>query len=121
MLGVALRKQGEPVAAAQALTAALKREPSNGLLWQQLAGSLMSAGQVDEACDAAHAAVLYEPLEVGALEVSARCELERGNAEKALALVAKARERAPHDERLRRAEDKLKAEVATPKLKAKAR
>jgi tetratricopeptide (TPR) repeat protein len=109
LLGEALRKQGEPVAAAEALRSAVREVPASSDLRVQLALSLLQAGMVDEACDAAQAAVLYAPKQPAPLEVAARCEFERGNPGRALERLKEARAQAPNDERLRQTEAKLRA------------
>ncbi len=114
LLGETLRRQGEPVEAAEALGGAVRAQPSNAELRTQLALSLLQAGQIEEACTAAQAAVLYAPRSAAALEVDARCELERGNLDRALARLGEARAQAPNDDRLKQVEAKLRAAVRTP-------
>lgn len=108
-LGQMLRRQGEPHAAVEALRPAVQTDPSNAAWRRQLALSLLQAEQVEEACLAARAAVLYAPADPSALEVAARCELERGDLRAALAWVEQARRVAPLDRRLEQVEAKLKA------------
>jgi membrane associated rhomboid family serine protease/tetratricopeptide (TPR) repeat protein len=114
LLGETLRRQGEPFEAAEALRRAVRAQPSSAALRTQLAMSLLQAGQIEEACAAAQAAVLYGPRNPAALEADARCELERGNPRRALNRLQEARSQAPNDERLKQAEAKLRAAMAEP-------
>lgn len=111
-LGESLRRIGESAQAADALRVAVKAEPSNVIWRSQLALSLLQAGQIEEGCKAADDAVLYGPRDIRALEVAARCELSRGDSAAALLRLHSAREVAPQDERLKAAEDKLRASLA---------
>jgi rhomboid protease GluP len=112
VLGETLRRLGKPASASDVLDEAVKREPESAPLRTQLALSLMQAEKLEAGCEAAHAAVVYSPQDARALEASARCELLRGNPEKALTRVREARVFAPADERLKQAEARLKAMVA---------
>lgn len=111
-LGTALRLQGEPLQAADVLTAAVKAEPASARYRRELALSWLQAGDIERACEASGAAVLYAPEDPQALEVDARCELARGHLERALERLQAARVLAPRDERLRAAEQKLSSEVS---------
>ncbi len=108
-LGEALRRFGDPSAGAEALKSAVASEPASPIFRTQLALSLLQAGQVEEACDSSHAAVLYAPNDPGALEADARCELARGNAQQALKRLQQARGALPQDARLQRVERALRA------------
>ncbi|MFZ5471961.1 MAG: rhomboid family intramembrane serine protease [Myxococcota bacterium] len=109
LLGERLRRVGEPFIAVEALRSAVQKEPSDAALRTELALALLQAGQVEEGCTAAEAAVLYAPASPSALEVEARCELARGNPLKALGRLRQALTLAPADERLQRAEAELRA------------
>ncbi len=113
-LGEALRRQGEPLPAIEALQAAVAGQPANAHLRTQLALALLQTRQLDAACRAAHGAVLYAPRDVAALEVEARCELESGNPEVAMKVLEAARLQAPADERLKQVELKLRAAIKQP-------
>ncbi len=108
-LGEALRRFGDPSGGAEALKAAVTSDPSSPVFRTQLALSLLQAGQVEEACESSAAAVLYAPNDPGALEADARCELARGNAQKALVRLQQARGALPQDARLQRVERALRA------------
>lgn len=110
-LGSALRREGEPVAAVEALKVAVRGAPSRVELRRELALALLASGEVDAACEASAAAVLYAPDDPDSLEVDARCEVARGNPRRALERLSAAREILPQDERLKAAELRLKASV----------
>jgi hypothetical protein len=111
-LGESLRRMGESRIASDALRVAVKAEPSNVIIRAQLALALLQSGQIEDGCKVADDAVLYGPRDVRALEVAARCELARGDSAAALLRLHSAREVAPADERLKAAEDKLRATLA---------
>jgi membrane associated rhomboid family serine protease len=108
-LGEMLRRTGEPEIAAATIGEALKAQPASALLRIELARALLDADQVEAGCNAASDAVLYAPKVAAALEVSARCEVARGDVQKALARLKEAREQDPADERLERVERTLRA------------
>lgn len=110
-LGSALRREGEAVAAVEALKVAVRGAPSRVELRRELALALLSSGDVEAACEASSAAVLYAPDDPDSLEVDARCEVARGNPRRALERLSAAREILPQDERLKAAELRLKASV----------
>ena len=111
-LGETLRRLGDPRSAISILDAAVKRKPDSVRARSQLAQSFLEQGQLREGCAAAEGALLYGPHEANALEVSARCELARQNPSAALVRLQAAREADPTDERLLRAENKLKTLLA---------
>lgn len=108
-LGEMLRRLGEPGVAAEVLRPAVREEPSAPALREQLALSLLQAGQVDEGCQVARDALLYTPERPATLEVQARCELARSNPKAALERLEEAARLAPGDERLRQAAAALRA------------
>jgi rhomboid protease GluP len=108
-LGTVLTRVGDPHAAAEALVAAVRADPGNVRHRAQLALAYLYAGDVARGCTAAEEALLYGPSDVFALEVSARCELVRGNPGLALERIRQARRANPQDARLRRAEAALEA------------
>ncbi|HZH03124.1 MAG TPA: rhomboid family intramembrane serine protease [Myxococcaceae bacterium] len=108
-LGETLRRLGEPGAAVGVLEQAVRQRPDSPRLRSQLALALLQVGDVQEGCDAAAGAAVYGPSDPNALEVGARCELARQNPQAALLRLMDARKADPSDERLMRAEEKLKA------------
>ncbi len=108
-LGGMLARVGEPHVAVDALSAAVRAEPSNVRHRALLALALLHAGEVDRGCGVSEEAVLYGPEDPHALEVSARCALVRGRPQKALELIREARRKLPFDQRLKRAEAALEA------------
>ncbi len=109
LLGETLLRQGEPLEAAEALRAAVSREPSNVELRAELALALLQGGKLEEGCSAAKDAVLYAPDNPSVIAVDARCELFRGNGQQALGRIRDARKLSPGDERLRQLELRLRA------------
>ncbi len=108
-LGGALLREGEPVGAVEALKVAVRGAPSRVELRRELALAFLSSGDVEAACEASAAAVLYAPDDPDSLEVDARCEIARGNTRRALERLTSARAILPLDERLKAAETRLKA------------
>jgi tetratricopeptide (TPR) repeat protein len=107
-LGQALLEQGDAVPAAEALSVAVKTDPSNGLARVALARAWLSAGEVERACSAARDAVVYSPDDVEALEAEARCELALGHPRRALLRLQAARTLEPSNKHLEDAERRLK-------------
>ena len=110
-LGMALLDVGDSDGAAEALSVAVRGEPSNGSYRVALSRAWLAAGDVERACDAASGAVVYDPTGALALEAGARCELARGNPKKALQLLEAALLSSPSDPRLKAAEEKLRASL----------
>jgi rhomboid protease GluP len=110
-LGQALRREGEPGAAVEALKAAVRGEPSRVEVRRELALALLAVGEVEAACEASQAAVLYAPDDPESLEVDARCEVARGNPQRALERLTTARQLLPQDEHLKAAEARLRASL----------
>lgn len=108
-LGLALLEQGEALAAAEALSAAVRGEPGQVTYRVALSRAWLAAGDVERACQASAAAITYDPDDAGALEADARCELAQNHPRRALEKLQKARASAPADERLKAAESKLRA------------
>jgi membrane associated rhomboid family serine protease len=108
-LGQVLLEQGEALLAADALSAAVRGEPSSVPARVLLARAWLAAGEVERGCDAAAAALAYGPDDAAALEASARCELAQGHPRRALERLEKAVVAAPDDERLKSAASKLRA------------
>jgi Flp pilus assembly protein TadD len=79
-----------------------------------LSRAWLMAGDVDRACAAALDAVAYAPDDAAVLEADARCELARGNGQRALDRLERARAAAPADDRLRAAEQRLRGALAPP-------
>jgi Flp pilus assembly protein TadD len=113
-LGEQLRHLGELKWANEALVAALREQPSSAEIHRQLSRALLQAGELGEACIHSAASVHYAPRDPQALEADARCELARGNSERALARLRQATALAPADERLRRAEAALRSALSKP-------
>ncbi|MFL5321451.1 MAG: rhomboid family intramembrane serine protease, partial [Myxococcaceae bacterium] len=111
-LGESLRRVGEFGSAAEALRVAVKAEPNDVPVRAQYALALLQSGQIENGCKASDDALLYGPRDSRALEVAARCELARGDTAAALLRVHTALEVAPQDERLKAAENKLRASLA---------
>ncbi len=107
-LGVALLEQGDAAQAAEALTVAVKADPSNEEARVALSGAWLAAGEIERACEAAHGAVLYGPDDAEAFEAESRCELALGHPRSALKKLEAARSLAPLDKRLLDAERRLK-------------
>jgi rhomboid protease GluP len=107
-LGVALLEQGDAAQAAEALTVAVKTDPSNEEARVALSGAWLAAGEIERACEAAHGAVLYGPDDAEAFEAESRCELALGHPRSALKKLEAARSLAPLDKRLENAERRLK-------------
>ena len=108
-LGQALLEQGEALPAADALTAAVRVDPSSVSTRVLLGRAWLAAGEVERGCEATQAALTYDPDDANALEADARCELAQGHPRRALERLEKARAAAPNDERLKAAESKLRA------------
>ncbi len=108
-LGEELLNQGDAVPAAEALSAAVRGEPSNADNRVLLSRAWLAAGELERACEAAKAAVTYDGEDPEVLEADARCELARGNPQRALERIEKARALAPQDPRLQAAESRLRA------------
>jgi rhomboid protease GluP len=108
-LGAALRRDGDAGPAVEALTLAVNGEPSRVELRRELSLALLATGDVEAACEASKAAVLYGPDDPDSLEVDARCEVARGNPRRALERLTSARTIIPQDERLKAAEERLRA------------
>jgi membrane associated rhomboid family serine protease/Flp pilus assembly protein TadD len=108
-LGRSLLAQGNPEAAAQALTSAVRAAPEDVSARCALSRAWLSAGEVERACQASAAALNYAPTSAETLEADARCQLARGELELALERLKAARVAAPNDERLRSAQQKLEA------------
>ena len=113
-LGTALRQLGDPAAAIEALRSAVRERPTSALFRAQLALALLQAGELNEACAASAQAVRESPKDPQALEADARCELARGDPNRALDRLRSARMLAPADDRLRRAEEALRATLGAP-------
>lgn len=111
-LGVELRRHGEPALAAEALLAAVRLEPSRAAFRVELARSWLAAQELERACEASAAAVLYAPADPEALEVDARCRVANGEGARALVELRQAQSLAPQVERYRRAADRLERELA---------
>jgi tetratricopeptide (TPR) repeat protein len=111
-LGAMLHHFGESGEAIEALTAAIRRDPSSVSSRAQLALALLHSGQIEAACRASADAVLYGPADPLALEADARCELARGNAPRALERIQQARRANPSDPKLARAEEALRDAVS---------
>lgn len=110
-LGTMLHRVGDGFAGADALRVAVRAQPAN-LEWRgHLALAQLSAGQIEEGCRDAEQALLYGPADAFILEVSARCELARGQPGRALERLGQAREANPTDPRLIRAERALQEAV----------
>jgi membrane associated rhomboid family serine protease/tetratricopeptide (TPR) repeat protein len=110
-LGRALRRDGEPASAVEALKVAVRGEPSRVEIRRELALALLATGDVEGACESSQAAVLYAPDDPDSLEVDARCEVARGNPRRALERLSVARQLLPQDERLKAAEARLRASL----------
>jgi rhomboid protease GluP len=108
-LGNALRQLGDSSAAVEALRSAVRAQPGSALFRAQLALALLQSGELEEACAASAEAVQQSPMDPQALEADARCELARGNSHQALERLQSARVLAPADDRLRQAEEALRA------------
>lgn len=108
-LGASLRRWGRPEEAVEPLVASLQLAPSRVETRVELARAYFEAGRVEEGCRAAEEARVYGPAETGALEAGVRCELARGDVERALARLEEARRVDPQDPRLRAAEAALRA------------
>ena len=113
-LGTALRRVGDPSAAAEALRSAVRAQPTSALFQAQLALTLLQMGQLEEGCAISAKAVREAPADPRAREADARCELARGNSGAALERLRSARALAPIDERLRQAEEALRRELEMP-------
>jgi rhomboid protease GluP len=107
-LGSALHETGELSAAVEALSAAVRGDPSNSRFRVALARAQLAQGDVEQACASAQEAEAFEPTDASALEAQARCEVARGNPALGLAKLEAARAAAPTDARLRDAEEKLR-------------
>ena len=99
----------------EALRSAVREQPTSALFRAQLALALLQTGEVEEACAVSAKAVLESPKDAQALEADARCELARGNSGRALERLHAAVALAPGDERLKRAEEALRAAVEPEK------
>jgi membrane associated rhomboid family serine protease/tetratricopeptide (TPR) repeat protein len=111
-LGTMLHHFGESTAAIDALGAAVRRDPSAVSHRARLALALLHSGQIEAGCRASSDAVLYGPMDPFALEADARCELARGNADRALERIREARQANPSDPKLARAEAALREAVS---------
>ncbi len=111
-LGSVLTRVGDPHMAAEALGAAVKREPGSVRIRAQWALALLYTGELERGCTVSEEALLYGPEDVFALEIAARCELLRGNPARALERILQARAVSPGDVRLKRAEAALRSAVA---------
>lgn len=107
-LGQALLEQGDAVPAAEALSVAVKTDPSNAVARVLLSRAWLSAGEVERSCAAAQDAVTYSPDDIDALEAEARCELALGHPRRALLKLQAARGLEPTNKRLEDAERRLK-------------
>ncbi|MGA9526281.1 MAG: rhomboid family intramembrane serine protease, partial [Myxococcaceae bacterium] len=113
-LGSVMQTLGEPHAAADLLSAAVRAEPG-AVTWRaQLARALLQSGEIEAGCRAARDAVLYGPQDAQALEAAARCELARGNPVAAMERLSEALKSAPNDARLLRARDALRVTMEQP-------
>ncbi|HEX8704249.1 MAG TPA: rhomboid family intramembrane serine protease [Myxococcaceae bacterium] len=110
-LGASLRRWGRPEEAVEPLAASVKLEPSRVETRVELARAYFEAGRVEEGCHAAEQAQVYGPMETAVLEAGVRCELARGDVERALQRLEEARRVDPLDPRLRAAEAALRATV----------
>jgi membrane associated rhomboid family serine protease len=108
-LGSALRRWGRPAEAVEPLREAVRLAPSQVATRVELARAFFESGHVEEGCHAAEEARVYGPSETGALEAGVRCELARGDTERALLRLEEARRVDPQDPRLRAAEAALRA------------
>jgi membrane associated rhomboid family serine protease len=109
LLGTALRRWGRPAEAVEPLREAVRLAPSQVGTRVELARALFESGSVEEGCHAAEEAQVYGPSETVALEAGVRCELARGDTERALLRLEEARRVDPRDPRLRAAEAALRA------------
>ncbi|MBX5483017.1 MAG: rhomboid family intramembrane serine protease [Myxococcaceae bacterium] len=117
-VGTVLYRLGEWHPAAEALTVAVRAQPSS-LPWRSaLALAQLADGMVEEGCRSAEQAVLYGPDDPQVLEVAARCELARGNPARALERIRQARHASPSDARLARAEKALAEAVGDASAEA---
>lgn len=107
-LGLALERVGEPSAAAAALSAAVRLEPSRVEWRLQLTRVLLQSGSLAEGCREAESVILYAPDRPEPRELMARCELARNNPLAALARLAEAQARAPGDPGLEEAASRLR-------------
>jgi membrane associated rhomboid family serine protease len=112
-LGTALRQLGDP-SAVEALRSAVRAQPTSALFQAQLGLALLQMGQLEEGCAFSAKAVRQAPADARALEADARCELARGNSNRALEVLRSARALAPVDDRLRQAEEALRRKLETP-------
>jgi Flp pilus assembly protein TadD len=110
-LGSELLDQGDAVPAAEALSGAVRGEPSSAEYRVLLSRAWLLAGEIERACQAAKAAVSYDGDDPEVLEADARCELARGNPQRALERLEHARVAAPNDQRLQAAEARLRASL----------
>jgi tetratricopeptide (TPR) repeat protein len=94
-LGAALRRHGQPLEARAALTAALEQAPADVEVRGELTRALLQTGHVDEGCQAAEAALTYDPHAPAALQAQARCLLARGESAQASGLAGAAQRLAP--------------------------
>lgn len=113
-LGGALFDVGELTPSVEALAAAVRGDPSNVRYRAALARAALAAGEVERGCEAAKAALAYDPAHAQALEAAARCELTHGRPQRALDYLVKARQAEPGDERLKQAEQRLRAALEGP-------
>ncbi|MBN1207568.1 MAG: rhomboid family intramembrane serine protease [Myxococcaceae bacterium] len=111
VLGTALRRWGRPEEAVEPLREAVRLAPSQVGTRVELARAFFESGSVEEGCRAAEEARVYGPSETVALEAGVRCELARGDTERALLRLEEARRVDPQDPRLRAAEAALRATV----------
>jgi membrane associated rhomboid family serine protease len=108
-LGASLRRWGLPEEAVEPLAASVRLAPSRVETRVELARAFFEVGRVEEGCHAAEEAQVYGPAETVALEAGVRCELARGDVERALLRLEEARRVDPLDPRLRAAEAALRA------------
>jgi membrane associated rhomboid family serine protease len=108
-LGTALRRWGRPEEAVEPLAEAVRLAPAQVGTRVELARAFFESGRVEEGCRAAEQARVYGPSETVALEAGVRCELARGNTQRALQRLEEARRVDPRDPRLRAAEAALHA------------
>lgn len=111
-LSEVLRQLGEVAAAAALDEEALGAQPSSSALREQLARAQLSLGRIDAGCETSRMLLEEEPNLPGAHEVAARCQLARAKPAEALRELELAQALAPGDERISRALQALRAEVA---------
>jgi tetratricopeptide (TPR) repeat protein len=100
-LGSMLAVVGEQEGAVAAFSWAVEQQPEEGEAHVKLAGALLGAGRVEEACRAAEAGVGFLPEDPGALSTMSDCKRAQGDKLGALRYLRRAIEAAPRDEALK--------------------